>query len=110
VNLHVKGAWMFVAYMGKGLILEGEMDYFFTITVVVDRELSDPVPNVWDDACEIKMVAIIGKGTGTFMDNAAVIALGYTPGDTAKVVVFQVAIFDREIGDLAWPFELVRMY
>ena len=111
VNLHVKDAWMFVAYMGKGLIIEGEMDYFFTVHMIIEGTFGGPIPNFIDviyGGGEIKSVAIIGKGTGTFMDNDAVIELGYTPGATVKAFVFQVAVFDQEIGDLEWLLELVR--
>lgn len=96
VNLHVKGAWMFVAYMGWGLILEGEMDYLFTVTVIVEGEFGGPVPNiieVWMGlGGEYIMTHITGEGVGTFMNNDAVIALGYIPGTTAMVTVNQVGL------------------
>ena len=101
VNLHVKGALMFINYTGVGLIFEGLMDYNFQTTLIVyDGELSDPVPNllyIWfpyffgiDPIGESPFVHITGSGTGTFLLDAEVAGQSFIAGDTAKVKINQV--------------------
>lgn len=112
INLHVKGAYMLVGDYGiNPFVFEGEMDYFFTATVILyDGVLGGPVPNllyIWfPDAFGLEEPIgegvsshITAKGTGTFL----VDAFGYTAGETAKVKMVQVGLF----GDTFWPVEIV---
>ena len=114
VNLHVKGALMFIAT--DVMIFVGEMDYNFQVTMIVyDGELSDPVPNlimIWFPAFfgiepigEGTFSHITGSGTGIFVDDDAAIEQGFAPGATAKVKINQVGILDPE-GE-KWPVELI---
>lgn len=102
VNLHVKGASMFVVDQ-YSLIFVGEMDYNFQVTMIVyDGELSDPVPNllmIWfpeffkiEPIGESTFSHITGSGTGVFVNDTVAIELGFAPGATAKVKVNQVGI------------------
>jgi len=111
VNLHVKGAYMLVGDYGiNPYVFEGEMDYTFTVTMIVyEAELGDALPNlVWDiwfadptlpPIGEAPTCHITGSGIGTFL----VDAFGFTAGDTAKVKVIQVGLFGGEF----WPVEVV---
>ena len=111
VNLHVKGAFMYVGdYMINPYIFEGEMDYYFTATIIIyEGEPGDALPNLcwdiwWPDPelppiGECTISHITGRGIGTFL----VDAFGYTAGDTAKVKVNQVGLFGGEF----WPVEIV---
>jgi len=118
INLHVKGAYMLVGDYGiNPYVFEGEMDYNFQATIIVEGELGDPVPNLIDiwffgAAGETPFQHITGSGTGTFL----VDAFGYTAGDTANVKVSQVGIskppehprIDPLIDPYnMWPVELV---
>ena len=118
INLHVKGAYMLVGDFGiNPYVFEGEMDYNFQATIIVEGELGDPVPNLIDiwffgAAGETPFQHITGSGTGTFL----VDAFGYTAGDTANVKVSQVGIskppehprIDPLIDPYnMWPVELV---
>ena len=111
VNLHVKGAYMLVGDWGiNPFVFEGEMDYYFSATMIVyDAELGDALPNLaWDiwfadptlpPIGESPSCHITGSGTGTFL----VDAFGFTAGDTAKVKVNQVGLFNSEF----WPVEII---
>ncbi len=111
IGLHVKGAYMLVGDYGiNPYVFEGEMDYYFTATIIVyEAELGDALPNLlwdiwWPDPTqepigECTTSHLTGSGTGTFL----VDAFGFTAGDTAKVKVNQVGLF----GDTFWPVELV---
>lgn len=114
IGLHVKGAYMLVGDYGiNPYVFEGEMDYYFTATIIVyEAELGDALPNLlWDiwfpdtevpgyePIGECTTSHLTGSGTGTFL----VDAFGFTAGDTAKVKVNQVGLF----GDTFWPVELV---
>jgi len=127
VNLHVKGASMFVVQAMYGMIFVGEMDYNFQATMIVyDGELSDPVPNlimIWfpeffgiDPIGEGTFSHITGSGTGTFVNDTAAIEFGFAPGATAKLKINQVGIgkppehpqIDPEIDPYnMWPVELI---
>jgi hypothetical protein len=109
VNLHVKGAMMLIAYYGDRMIFIGEMDYSFTVTMIVQGVLGGPVPNILDvlifGGGEGTFIRITGKGTGTFIDDIAAIEQGFAPGATAKVKINQVGILDPE-GD-KYPVEFI---
>lgn len=116
VNLHVKGALMFIAQAMYGLIFVGEMDYNFQATMIVyDGELGDPVPNllmIWFPAYfgiepigEGTFSHITGSGKGTFINDDAAIDFGFAPGATANIKINQVGILDPE-GE-KWPVELI---
>ena len=118
VNLHVKGASMFVVDQ-YSLIFVGEMDYFFSATLIVyEGELSDPVPYllaIWfpdffgiDPIGESTFSHLTASGTGAFVNDTAAIELGFAPGATAKVKVNQVGILKPE-GE-KWPVELVFIH
>ena len=127
INLHVKGASMFITN-ATTLIFVGEMDYTFTATVIVyEGELGDPVPYllaIWfPDLIEIEPIGegtfshITGGGTGTFIDDYAAIRLGFTPGATAKAKVNQVGILKPEdhpsydgVDFMMWPVEFVFIH
>ena len=119
VNLHVKSAlmWIFWAepgWPGKGPIFVGEMDYYFTTTIIVEGNLGDPVPNYFNvvfgiDPGELIVTHIVGSGTGYFTDYAGEIGQGFTPGDSAKVVLNQLSIAKPEGHPFypeMWPAEL----
>jgi len=124
IVLHVKGALTFVT-SSLGLIFQGTMDYTFQATIIVyEGTLGDPVPNlivIWfpeffgiDPIGEGIFSHITGTGTGTFIDDDTAIALGFNPGDSAKVKVNQVGILKSEDhpsydGEslTMWPVELV---
>ena len=114
VNLHVKGAYMLVGDYGiNPYVFEGEMDYYFTATIIVyEAELGDALPSLcwdiwWPDTevpgyepiGECTTSHLTGSGTGEFL----VDAFGFTAGDTAKVKVNQVGLF----GGTFWPVEIV---
>ena len=110
INLHVKGALMYVADYGVGLIFVGEMEYSFTAVVIVEGVMGGPVPNLLDvwffGAGEAPYSHVTGTGTGTFI----VDAFGYTAGDTANVKVNQVGLTKPEGHPFypgMWPVELV---
>ena len=118
VNLHVKGASMFVVN-ATTLIFAGEMDYSFQATMIVyDGELSDPVPYllaIWfpgvlgiEPIGEGTFSHITGSGDGTFVDDYAAIRLGFAPGASAKLKINQVGILTPE-GD-KWPVELIFIH
>ena len=117
VNLHVKGAMMLVGYAGDRMIFVGEMDYYFTATIIVyEGELGGDLPNlVWDiwwpdpdqdPIGECTTSHITGSGTGTFVDDVAAIELGFAPGATAKVKINQVGLFGCEF----WPVEIIFIH
>ena len=114
INLHVKGAYMLVGdYDINPYVFEGEMDYYFTATIIVyEGEPGDALPNLcleiwWPNTTvpgykpigECTTSHLTGSGTGTFL----VDAFGFTAGDTAKVKVNQVGLF----GATFWPVEIV---
>ena len=111
INLHVKGAFMYVGDYGiNPYVFEGEMDYSFTAVVIVEGVLGDPVPSLFDvwflGAGEAPYSHITGSGTGTFL----VDAFGYTAGDTANVKVNQVGISKPEGHPFypeIWPAEII---
>jgi len=119
VNLHVKGALMWIywaepGWPGKGPIFIGEMDYYFTATMIVEGNLGDPVPNYFDLIFgnipgELIGSHITGSGTGYFTDYAGEIGQGFTPGDSAKVKLNQLSISKPEGHPFypeMWPAEL----
>ena len=112
INLHVKGAYMLVGDYGiNPYVFEGEMDYNFQVTIIVEGELGDPVPNLMDiwffgAAGETPYTHITGSGTGTFL----VDAFGFTAGDTAKVKVNQVGIVIPDDHPQYDPFYAPFMY
>ncbi|MHA1509088.1 MAG: hypothetical protein ACTSO6_10345, partial [Promethearchaeota archaeon] len=60
INLHVKGAYMLVGdYDINPYVFEGEMDYNFQTTIIVEGELDDPVPSLFD-------VWFLGTGESPF--------------------------------------------
>jgi hypothetical protein len=115
VSLHVKDALMWVLNISDyTIIFVGLMDYYFSTILIVYGDVSDPVPNlidVWYGEGESPYVHITGSGTGEFIEEWP----GYTPGDTAKVKLNQVAIakppdhpqIDPEYDPVyIWPAEL----
>ena len=119
VNLHVKGALMWIFWDQKIPVFEepifiGEMDYYFTTTLIVEGNLGDPVPNYFDVIFgnilgECPGTHITGSGTGTFVDDDAAIALGFAPGDSAMVKLNQLSIAKPEgypFYPEMWPAEL----
>jgi hypothetical protein len=117
VNLHVKGAWILVAYFQDRLIFVGEMNYTFTATVIVDGVFGGPIPNLMEifffGVGEVIRTHIVGSGTGVFVDDDAAVEQGFTPGATAKVKMNQVGIsipedhpqYDPEYGLIMYPVE-----
>lgn len=111
INLHVKGAYMLVGdYLINPFVFEGEMDYNFQATLIVEGEFGGPVPSLFDvwflGAGESPFSHISGSGTGTFL----VDAFGFTAGDTAKVKVIQTGITKPEGHPLypgMWPIEFI---
>jgi hypothetical protein len=103
ITLHVKGAFIWVGNYGiNPYVFEGEMDYMFTTTIIVEGEFGGPVPNlldVWFGVGETEISHITGSGTGTFL----VDAFGYNTGDTANVKVNQVGLFNSTF----WPVEIL---
>ena len=115
VNLHVKGAYMYVVWMDTyGLVFEGEMDYFFSLILIVEGDISDPVPNLFNvflgiEPGETPFMHITGGGTGTFTDYGEELGLGVS-GESAKLKVNQVGITKPEghpFYPQMWPVELV---
>jgi hypothetical protein len=111
VNLHVKGAWIMVAYYSQErLIFVGEMDYTIIATIILyEGVFGGPVPNflqIWfpdffdppidPPIGESTFSHITGSGTGIFVDDAAAIEQGFAPGATAKVKLSQVGISKPE--------------
>jgi len=122
INLHVKGAYMVVGDYGiNPYIFEGEMDYSFTVVIIVDGVYGGPVPNLMDiwffgAAGEVPYSHITGRGTGTFLVDTEVAGQSFIAGDTAKVKLNQVSIgkpldhpqIDPEYDPYnMWPVELV---
>ena len=125
VNLHVKGALLFVTYDNE-LIFEGEMDYNFQATMIIyDGELSDSVPNllhIWFPGFfgidppigESPFVHITGSGAGTFTALGEVLGFGFE-GDFAKVKINQVGFIipedhpqsDPEYEPYMYPVEFI---
>ena len=109
VDLHVKGALIYIADIYGAVLFEGEMDYHFQATVILyDGELSDPIPNllwIWfpefflpglPPIGEGSFSHLTGEGTGTFVDDAAALEFGFNLGDTANVKINQVGILKPE--------------
>ena len=115
INLHVKGAMMFIAYYEDRLIFVGEMDYYFAATeILYEGEIGGPIPNIlhiwfpeWfgieEPIGESVSSHFTASGTGAFVDDAAAIEQGFAPGATAKVKINQVGLFGAEF----WPVEFV---
>ncbi|MFX1430957.1 MAG: hypothetical protein ACFFCY_12415 [Promethearchaeota archaeon] len=118
INLHVKGALMLIFWGQEGWylfppIFVGEMDYYFTTTIIVEGEFGGPVPNlidVWyNGGGETLMSHITGSGTGEFTDYAEELGVGIS-GDPVKAFVNQVGIPRPEGHPFypeMWPVELV---
>jgi len=118
INLHVKGALMAILWNQPYWpsfppIFIGEMDYYFTTTIIVDGEVGDPIPWLFDvwfyGGGETKFSQITGHGTGYFTDYAEYLGLGIS-GATAKVKLIQVGITKPEGHPFypgIWPAELV---
>jgi len=128
VNLHVKGALMWVHlaepfWPEKEPILVGEMDYSLTATIIVDGEIGDDVPTFWMIwfgfyPGEAPFVHITGSGTGEFTEYGEFLEFGFE-GDSAKVKLNQVAIgkppehpqIDPDYDPYnMWPVELVFLH
>ena len=120
VNLHVDGAALlvFVNELNWHLIWQpifiGTMDYYFASTMIVEGELGDPVPNLWDvwffGGGEDVRAQITGSGTGVFTDFVDDYELNFTPGDSGKVEIVQVGITKPEghpFYPSLWPVESI---
>lgn len=129
VDLHVKGAVMVVgAYLSGEILLVGEMDYHFQITMIAfDAGMGDPVPNIlqiWfpefflppgsEPIGEGIFTHLTGQGTGTFLDANMALYYGFDPDEEVKVTVNQVGILkpiDHPTYDgedlLHYPVEIV---
>lgn len=111
INLHVKGAFMWVGDWGVNpYVFEGVMDYNFQAVVIVEGVFGGPVPNLLDvwfsGTGEAPYSHITGSGTGTFL----VDAFGFTAGDTANVEVNQVGLSKPEGHPFypeMWPVEII---
>ncbi|MFW9866714.1 MAG: hypothetical protein ACFFEN_11520 [Candidatus Thorarchaeota archaeon] len=119
VDLHVKGATTQV-YWVQGdlqlLVFEGEMDYYFSATLIVyEGNFGDDVPNLWmiwfpelfgmDPIGEGTRAHITANGTGTFTAAAEEVGLGIS-GDSVKVKINQVGMLKPD-GQMLWPVEII---
>ena len=118
VSLHVKGASLMVFWNEPDWhliwkpIFVGTMDYYFTTTIIVEGELGDPVPNLWDvwffGGGETLRSQISGSGTGEFTNNVNDYNLDFNPGDSAKLKIVQVGI-SKPKGEV-WPVEVLHFH
>ncbi|MHA2287801.1 MAG: hypothetical protein ACXABG_03335 [Promethearchaeota archaeon] len=118
VNLHVKNALMWLYWAEPGWfandpIFIGKMDYYFTVTMIVEGNLGGPVPTYFDVIFgvygELSGSHITGSGTGYFTAYAGEIGQDFTPGDSAKVKLNQLSIAKPEGHPFypeMWPAEL----
>jgi hypothetical protein len=124
VNLHVKGATTYVFWTQEQegqedlelLVFIGEMDYFFSATLIVyDGDFGDPVPNIWmiwfpkllgiTPIGEGTRSHITASGTGTFTADAEQVGLGIS-GESVKVKINQVGML-KPGGQMLWPVEII---
>jgi hypothetical protein len=111
INLHVKGAFVWVGDYGVNpYAFVGVMDYFFSTGLIVEAEFGGPVPNLLDvwfgGAGEYTYSHITGTGSGTF----AFDAFGFTAGETANFKINQVGLPKPEGHPFypeMWPVEIV---
>ena len=77
----------------------GEMDYYFSTTMIVEGEFGGPVPNLW-------IVAFFGGGEQT---SAALFARGTgiltQTGETTNVKINMIGILVD--GVMEWPMETI---
>ena len=121
INLHVKGAYILIEDFGVAMIFEGEMDYNFQATIIVEGVFGGPVPNllaIWFGGLgEDPFSHITGSGNGTFLVDTEVAGQSFIAGDTAKVKLNQVGILipedhpqfnpDPEYGPYMYPVEFI---
>ena len=119
VNLHVKNAlmWLYWAepsWFTNDPIFIGEMDYYFTTTMIIEGNIGDQVPNYFDlifGNIEGELIGshITGSGTGYFTDYSGEIGQGFIPGESAMVKLNQLSITKPEGHPFypeMWPAEL----
>jgi hypothetical protein len=114
IYLYVKGAILQIFYdvgmwwlpdengVYQQLMFTGEMNYFFTTTIIVYGEFGGPVPWLWYvwffGGGETLFQTLIAMGTGTLMES----------GETANVKIEMVGILVD--GEYEWPIETIEFY
>jgi hypothetical protein len=100
---NLEGTWWLPDENGiyQQLVFTGEMDYFFSTSIIVEGEFGGPVPNlmvVWYFIeSETPYVSVIARGTGILTQT----------GEPGNVEITQVGILVD--GVMEWPMETVSV-